>query len=184
MSRFARVTSTVLMLAALTCAFYIAMPAAWAKPNPSIPKVPCSVLDQIQESLDNDINIDGVRNGLTTFFASDKIRITADALNGINHGVQYMDDINQRTPVPGLSPLLGRLQSSVHALNDAVNSLRTTQVAYGTNSDWSGGTYSIPYQYPTFTDPGPGTWSVVDDVGDKRDAIYHLIGTERASGCV
>lgn len=156
-------------------------PAALANPAPYAPsKVPCSALGQIRESLDNDINIDGIRNGLTTYFANDKIRITTDALNGINHGVQYMSDINQRTPVPGLSPLLDQLHSSVQSLNSAVNSLRTTAVR---SSPGVYGDY-YPTPYPTFADPGPGTWSVVDDVGDKRDAIYNLINTTQSAGCI
>lgn len=160
------------------------VPLASAKPPvPTSSKVACGVLDQLQESLDDDINIDGLRAGLTAHIGWARFVATNDALNGINHGLQYMEDIDRRAAVPGLAPLLSRLRSAVDTMNQAVNSLRMS-LGTGYYPSYGYGWYGGETSQATFADPGPGTWGAVDYVGDQRDAISALVGKLRADGCV
>lgn len=99
----------IAVAALLTCTSTISAPMVAADPA----RVPCGgVLDQVRESLDNDINagIGGVRIVISSPYASGAAqqRDTNVKLAMISHGVHYMEDVNGPGIVPGAGSGAGR----------------------------------------------------------------------------
>jgi len=157
------------VMAALTCAALGSAPSAAADPA----RVPCGVLDQVRESLDNDINagIGGVRIVISSPYASGAAqqRDTNVKLAMISHGVHYMEDVNGPGIVPGLAPALVDLRRASDDMRDAVSALFVI----------SGGGYGYGYgNYgPTVSNawPQPSTWTAIDWADQKKDDIYALV---------
>ncbi|WP_445165397.1 hypothetical protein ACTXG7_15880 [Mycolicibacterium sp. Dal123E01] len=157
------------MLEALTCAAVGVAPSAAA----DAARVPCGVLAQVRESLDNDINagIGGVRIVISSPYASGAAqqRDTNVKLAMISHGVHYMEDVNGPGIVPGLAPALVDLRRASDDMRDAVGALFVI----------SGGGYGYGYgSYgPTVSNawPQPSTWTAIDWADQKKDDIYALV---------
>ncbi|MBB3603838.1 hypothetical protein FHT40_003499 [Mycolicibacterium sp. BK556] len=164
-------TLNISLAAALTCASLGVAPAATADPA----RVPCGVLDQVRESLDNDINagIGGVRIVISSPYASGAAqqRDTNVKLAMISHGVHYMEDVNGPGIVPGLAPALVDLRRASDDMRDAVGALFVI----------SGGGYGYGLGYggygPTVSNawPQPSTWTAIDYADQKKDDIYALV---------
>lgn len=157
--------------AALACAALVVGPVAAADPV----RVPCGVLDQIRESLDNDINagIGGVRIVISSPYASGAAqqRDTNVKLAMISHGIHYMEDVNGTGIVPGLAPALVDLRRASDDMRDAVSALYVITPGYGYGlGDY--GSYG-----PTVSNawPQPSTWTAIDYADQKKDAIYALV---------
>ncbi|WP_179473759.1 hypothetical protein [Mycolicibacterium vinylchloridicum] len=157
------------LAAAVTCASIGFAPAAAADPV----RVPCVVLDQVRESLDNDINagIGGVRIVISSPYASGAAqqRDTNVKLAMISHGVHYMEDVNGPGIVPGLAPALVDLRRASDDMRDAVGALFVI----------SGGGFGYGYggYGPTVSNawPQPSTWTAIDWADQKKDDIYALV---------
>ena len=154
--------------AALTCASVGLAPAAAADPV----RVPCGVLGQIRESLDNDINagIGGVRIVISSPYASGAAqqRDTNVKLAMISHGVHYMEDVNGPGIVPGLAPALVDLQRASDDMRDAVGALFVISGGSGYGYGGYGPTVSNAW-------PQPSTWTAIDYADQKKDDIYALV---------
>jgi len=137
-------------------------------------RVPCGVLDQVRESLDNDINagIGGVRIVISSPYASGAAqqRDTNVKLAMISHGVHYMEDVNGPGIVPGLAPALVELRRASDDMRDAVSALFVVSSSYGYGYGY--GNYG-----PTVSNawPQPSTWTAVDYADQKKDDIYALV---------
>ncbi len=156
--------------AALACGFLGDGPLASAEPV----RVPCGVLDQVRESLDNDINagIGGVRIVISSPYASGAAqqRDTNVKLAMISHGVHYMEDVNGPGIVPGLAPALVDLRRASDDVRDAVGALFVISPGYGYG--YGSGGYG-----PTVSNawPQPSTWTAIDYADQKKDDIYALV---------
>ncbi len=156
--------------AALACGFLGVGPLASAEPV----RVPCGVLDQVRESLDNDINagIGGVRIVISSPYASGAAqqRDTNVKLAMISHGVHYMEDVNGPGIVPGLAPALVDLRRASDDVRDAVGALFVISPGYGYG--YGSGGYG-----PTVSNawPQPSTWTAIDYADQKKDDIYALV---------
>jgi hypothetical protein len=137
-------------------------------------RVACGVLDQVRESLDNDINagIGGVRIVISSPYASGAAqkRDTDVKLSMISHGVHYMEDVNGDGIVPGLAPALVDLRRASDDIRDAVEALFVISPGYGYG-------YGIGSYGPTVGNawPQPSTWTAIDYADQKKDAIYALV---------
>jgi hypothetical protein len=157
--------------AALTCAAVGLAPAAAAGPM----RVPCGVLEQVRESLDNDINagIGGVRIVISSPYGSGSAqkRDTDVKLAMISHGVTYMEDVNGNGIVPGLAPALVDLRRAADDMRDAVEALFQISPGYGYGYGYGIG------GYPTVSNawPQPSTWTAIDYADQKKDDIYALV---------
>jgi hypothetical protein len=138
------------------------------------------VLDQIHESLDDDIGagIDGVRQTLANppqplllpATVGPLQKIAADQkLDMVDHGIHYINEIDIGTPVPGLDPLLERLRGSAAAMKDAVIAAFPTSLE------------RFDSDVPTLTrvvhqaQPQPSTWQAIDDADQKKNDVYALV---------
>jgi hypothetical protein len=157
-------------VAAATCASIGLAPAAAADPV----RVPCGVLGQVRESLDNDINagIGGVRIVISSPYASGAAqqRDTNVKLAMISHGVHYMEDVNGPGIVPGLAPALVDLHRATDDMRDAVGALFV--ISGGSGYGYGYGNYG-----PTVSNawPQPSTWTAIDYADQKKDDIYALV---------
>jgi hypothetical protein len=158
------------LVAAVTCASVGFAPAAAADPV----RVPCGVLAQVRESLDNDINagIGGVRIVISSPYASGAAqqRDTNVKLAMISHGVHYMEDVNGPGIVPGLAPALVDLHRATDDMRDAVGALFV--ISGGSGYGYGYGNYG-----PTVSNawPQPSTWTAIDYADQKKDDIYALV---------
>lgn len=150
---------------AAACASLGLAPSAAADPV----RVPCGVLDQVRESLDNDINagIGGVRIVISSPYASGAAqqRDTNVKLAMISHGVHYMEDVNGPDIVPGLAPALVDLGRAGDDMRDAVQALYVMSPSYGSGY---GPTVSNAW-------PQPSTWTAIDYADQKKDDVYALV---------
>jgi hypothetical protein len=157
--------------AVATCVCVGFSPPAAADPV----RVPCGVLGQIRESLDNDINagIGGVRIVISSPYASGAAqqRDTNVKLAMISHGVHYMEDVNGPGIVPGLAPALVDLRRASDDMRDAVSALFVVSPGYG------GYGYGYGGYGPTVSNawPQPSTWTAIDYADQKKDDIYALV---------
>jgi hypothetical protein len=158
------------LAAAATCASVGFAPTAAADPV----RVPCGVLGQVRESLDNDINagIGGVRIVISSPYASGAAqqRDTNVKLAMISHGVHYMEDVNGPGIVPGLAPALVDLHRATDDMRDAVGALFV--ISGGSGYGYGYGNYG-----PTVSNawPQPSTWTAIDYADQKKDDIYALV---------
>ncbi|GAY16872.1 hypothetical protein [Mycobacterium sp. shizuoka-1] len=156
--------------AVLTCAAAGLAPTVSADPA----RVPCGVLGQIRESLDNDINagIGGVRIVISSPYASGAAqqRDTNVKLAMISHGIHYMEDVNGPGVVPGLAPALVNLQRASDDMRDAVGALFVITPGYGFGFGDYGGSVSNAW-------PQPSTWTAIDWADQKKDDIYALVNS-------
>ncbi|BBX07959.1 hypothetical protein [Mycolicibacterium aichiense] len=163
-------TQLIAVVALVTCTSTIASPPVAADPA----RVPCRVLDQVRESLDNDINagIGGVRIVISSPYASGAAqqRDTNVKLAMISHGVHYMEDVNGPGIVPGLAPALVDLRRASDDVRDAVGALFVVSPGYGYGDGY--GNYG-----PTVSNawPQPSTWTAIDYADQKKDDIYALV---------
>lgn len=169
--RTPRLASAVAVAAA--CASIGFTPPAAAEPA----RVPCGVLDQVRESLDNDINagIGGVRIVISSPYASGAAqqRDTNVKLAMISHGVHYLEDVNGPGIVPGLAPALVDLRRASDDMRDAVGALFVVSPSYGYGLGYGNyGNYG-----PTVSNawPQPSTWTAIDYADQKKDDIYALV---------
>lgn len=165
-------THAIAIAALVACTSTISAPMVAADPA-RVP--PCGVLDQIRESLDNDINagIGGVRIVISSPYASGAAqqRDTNVKLAMISHGVHYMEDVNGPGIVPGgLAPELVDLRRASDDMRDAVSALFVVSPGYGYGLGY--GNYG-----PTVSNawPQPSTWTAIDYADQKKDDIYALV---------
>jgi hypothetical protein len=155
-----------------TLAVYSVMFAATQAVADAEPTVPCAALDQITESLDNDISagIAGVRTVISSPYLSGGMqqRDAADKLNMVSHGVHYMQDINAHSPIAGLAPLLDSMDRTANDMKDAVSSLFTLS-----GGQWSyGASVSLAF-------PQQGTWETIDYADQKKNELYEFVNPLR-----
>ncbi|OBG26918.1 hypothetical protein A5673_07135 [Mycobacterium sp. E3198] len=161
-----------------------------ASPAPrafAAPRVPCGELDQIRESLDDDITagIDGVRRAITTPFSrgasgalghwepNPRQQDADGQLAMVDHGVRYLQDINSGNPIPGLAALLGNLQHASDDMNASVNSLFYTANMWVGDEYWS--------NYPMSKAPDSSTWAAIDNAEQKKNDIYGPVNALRGN---
>lgn len=125
--------------------------------------MPCATLDKIQESLNDDINFDALRNGLNQGLGPLRARQSTDAVQSLSHGVYYMSDVDTQSPVPGLAPLLQQLRGAVDDVGNAVRALTI----------FSGG-YDGVTRFPT-----QDTWEAVDYAENKVAPVQNLVNRLR-----
>ena len=155
-----------------------------ASPTPrafAASRVSCGELDQIHQSLDDDITagIDGLRQVINypyviaTFgntYGPNQQKLDADnKLAMVDHGIQNMQDINSADPVPELALLLDNLRQSAADMNKSVNSL------FSTWSGWEGDSYDR--NVPVFTWPNSSNWATIDNADQKKNDIYDLVNS-------
>lgn len=156
------------------CATATFAPQAFADPPAGTPaKAPCGVLNQIRESLDDDITggINGVRTTISSPYmnGSSQRRDTDSKLAMIEHGVHYMQDLNGNNVVPGLAPLLDKLDRARGDMKDAVDSLFQINGSGGGYGAFGGGVYT------TLAWPQPSTWAAIDYADQKKNDVYALV---------
>ncbi len=156
--------------AALTCSCLGVAALASADPV----RVPCGVLDQLRESLDNDMNagIGGVRIVISSPYASGAMQ-QRDAnvkLAMISHGVHYMEDVNGPGVVPGLAPALVDLRRASDDMRDAVGALFVISPSYGYGYGFGGYGPTVSNAWPQ-----QSTWTAIDYADQKKDDIYALV---------
>lgn len=151
------------------------------------PGVPCGELDQIHESLDDDVTagIDGVRQAITTPFSrgvsgalghwgQNPRQQDADAkLAMVDHGVHYMQDANSGNSIPGLAALLDNLRRATDDMNASINALFYTTNMWVGNEYWS--------NYPMSKAPDSSTWAAIDNAEQKKNDIYGLVNGLRGN---
>jgi hypothetical protein len=131
-------------------------------------RVPCGVLDQLRGSLDNDVSVGmaGVRTVITSpYIAGGAQKRDAEAnLALVSHGVHVLEDINSAANVPGLAPLLVRLDQANQDMTQAVEALF--------QPTWGGFEYGSTISLAW---PQPATWTVIDYADQKKNDIYALV---------
>ncbi|AQT79971.1 hypothetical protein B1R94_12860 [Mycolicibacterium litorale] len=135
--------------------------------------VPCGVLSQVRESLDDDITagIDGVRTVISSPYVSGAAqkRDAETRLAMVSHGVHYMQDVNGDNIVPELAALLENLDRASNDMRDAVEALfQISGGGYGFGSGDYGPTLSLAW-------PQPSTWTAIDYADQKKNDIYALL---------
>ena len=141
-------------------------------------QIPCGVLDQLRDSLDNSVSagIDGVRTVITSpYVAGGPQKRDAEAnLALVSHGVHVLEDINGAANVPGLAPLLVNLDQSNQDMTQAVEALfQLTSGGIGYGYGY-GSTISLAW-------PQPATWTVIDYADQKRNDVYALVNSLQPS---
>ena len=136
--------------------------------------VPCGVLDQLRDSLDNGVSagIDGVRTVITSpYVAGGPQKRDAEAnLALVSHGVHVLEDVNGAANVPGLAPLLVNLDQSNQDMTQAVEALfQPTSGGFGYGYGY-GSTISLAW-------PQPATWTVIDYADQKKNDVYALVNS-------
>ncbi len=162
----ARLVSTA--LAFVACAAVSATAPAAAD---SVGQVPCGVLNQLRDNLDNSVTagIDGVRTVITSPYVSggQQNRDAEANLVLASHGVHAMQDVNRDNIVPGLATLLDNLNRATDDMSDAVEALfQPTGGGYGFG--YGGSTLSLAW-------PQPATWTVIDYADQKKNDVYALV---------
>ncbi|MFN8089955.1 MAG: hypothetical protein U0R81_13490 [Mycobacterium sp.] len=154
-----------LVLAAFAALAVAAAPAATADPQP---QVPCGVLDQLRDNLDNSVSVGiaGVRIVITSPYLSggQQNRDAESNLVLASHGVHAMQDINQNNIVPGLAPLLDNLSRATDDMSQAVEALF--------QPTWGGFEYGSGMSLAW---PQPATWTVIDYADQKKNDVYALV---------
>ena len=140
--------------------------------------VPCGVLNQLRDSLDNGVSagIDGVRTVITSpYIAGGPQKRDAEAnLALVSHGVHVLEDINGAANVPGLAPLLVNLDQSNQDMTQAVEALfQPTSAGFGYGFEY-GSTISLAR-------PQPATLTVIDYADQKRNDVYALVNSLQPS---
>ena len=111
------------MATALVCSTVSLAPPVAADSDP----VPCGVLNEIRESLDDDISagVDGVRTVISSPYAVGSVqkRDAEVRLAMVSHGVHYMQDVNGEGVVPTLAQMLTDLGRASDDMRDAVEAL-------------------------------------------------------------
>lgn len=154
----------------------LSMCSATAPSASAIPQgVPCGVLDQIHQSLDDDITagVNGVRQTIGSLYLyPDSIAHKRDVdanLARVNDGIHHIQDINNGHPVPGLGASLRNLERAAADMNTAVTALITPgEPVY--ESIFGNG----PPGYH-FALPQPSTWETIDFVDQKKNDVYGLV---------
>lgn len=136
--------------------------------------VPCGVLDQLRDSLDNSVSagIDGVRTVITSpYITGGPQRRDAEAnLALVSHGVHVLEDVNGAANVPGLAPLLVNLDQANQDMTQAVEALfQPTSGGFGYGFEY-GSTISLAW-------PQPATWTVIDYADQKKNDVYTLVNS-------
>jgi hypothetical protein len=159
-------------LALGTAALLASSAVTWAAPaiaNTNAP-VPCALLNQIRESLNDDISagIDGVRTVISSPYLGGGMqkRDAETKLAMVSHGVHYMQDVNGNDAVPTLESLLQNLDRASDDMKDAVEAL--FQLSGGGLDD--GPTVSLAW-------PQPSTWTAIDYADQKKNDIYGLVNS-------
>ncbi|WP_240274992.1 hypothetical protein [Mycobacterium ulcerans] len=133
-------------------------PKAGAAPQGS---VPCAVPDQIRNILDNQVSpgINETRRIISSPYLSGgwQRRDATGQLNTMRHGILRLQDLNADHNVPGLEPLLGRLDRASNNLQKSVEGLY-----------WlDDGSTSLAW-------PEAGTWGSFDYMEEQTNAVYGL----------
>jgi hypothetical protein len=132
-------------------------------------QVPCGVLSQLRESLDDAISagIGGVRTVISSPYAVSGMqkRDAETNLAMVTHGVHYLQDVNTGTVVPDLAPLLDQLDRAAGDMRDAVEAL----------FQWTGGSGVNYGPMLSLAHPQPSTWTTFDYADQKRNDIYALV---------
>jgi hypothetical protein len=132
--------------------------------------VPCGVLNQLRDSLDNDVSagIDGVRTVITSpYVTGGPQKRDAEAnLALVSNGIHGMQDVNGAANVPALAPLLDNLDRANDDMRQAVEAL--FQLTRG-GSEY-GSTISLAW-------PQPATWTVIDYADQKKNDVYALLNS-------
>ena len=132
--------------------------------------VPCGVLNQLRDSLDNDVSggINGVRTVITSpYIAGGPQKRDAEAnLALVSHGIHVLEDVNGAADVPGLAPLLINLDQANQDMTQAVEAL--FQLTWGGFE--YGSTISLAW-------PQPATWTVIDYADQKKNDVYALVNS-------
>lgn len=160
------------MAAAIALGMYSTVcvaPRASANPQ----GVPCGVLDQVHQSLDDDVTggIDGVRQVIGTLYI-DGIAHKRDAdakLAMVSDGIHHIQDINNGHPVPGLAGPLHNLERAASDMKTAVTGLFQPappqfQSVFGVSEP----SYS-------FTVPQPSTWETIDFADQQKNDVYGVV---------
>lgn len=160
-----------LVLAALGALVFSATPAATA--DPQVP-VPCGVLNQLRDTLDNSVSagIAGVRTVITSpYLAGGQQNRDAESnLVLASHGVHALQDINGGNIVPGLAPLLDNLNRATDDMSQAVEALFQPT---GGGFEYGSG-ISLAW-------PQPATWTVIDYADQKKNDVYALVNSYQAN---
>lgn len=156
-------------IALIACSFVGATAPAAADTEA---RVPCGVLDQLQNSLDSDVSVGlaGVRTVITSpYISGGAQKRDAEAnLALVSHGVHVLEDINGADNVPGLAPLLVRLDQANEDMTQAVEAL--FQPTWGGYE--YGSTMSLAW-------PQPATWTIIDYADQKKSDVYALVNSLR-----
>ncbi|MGL6236138.1 MAG: hypothetical protein ACRC20_12435 [Segniliparus sp.] len=161
-------------------------PAA-ADPGAPAPaaKTACRTLDKLQESIDDDL--DAGLGGLRIVwnrspFDTARLSNSRDKIQIFSHGVRYLRGIDDETPVPGLAPVLSRLESSAQDLRDSVDSLAYhVEGSYTPGYDQYSGSWSPGYD--SLHNPAEGDWAALDYADEQEQALVDLVEKLRANGC-
>lgn len=158
------------LAAVLTCSAVIVAAPAGAN---SEDQVPCTILTQVRESLDDDITagIDGVRTVISSPYVSGAAqkRDAETRLAMVSHGIHYMQDVNGDNIVPTLAQLLQNLDRASNDMRDAVEALfQLSGGGYGFGYGDYGPTLSLAW-------PQPSTWTAIDYADQKKNDIYALV---------
>lgn len=160
-----------LALAALATLAFSAAPAASADPQV---RVPCGVLNQLRDTLDNSVSagIAGVRTVITSpYLAGGQQNRDAESnLVLASHGVHALQDINSGNIVPGLAPLLDNLNRATDDMSQAVEALF--------QPTWGGLEYGSGISLAW---PQPATWTVIDYADQKKNDVYGLVNSYQAN---
>lgn len=132
--------------------------------------VPCGVLSQLRDSLDNGVaaGIDGVRTVITSpYIAGGPQKRDAEAnLALVSHGVHVLEDVNRTANIPGLAPLLVNLDQANQDMTQAVEALF--------QPTWGGFEYGSTISLAW---PQPATWTVIDYADQKKNDVYSLVNS-------
>ncbi|GBG40857.1 hypothetical protein NJB14197_16270 [Mycobacterium montefiorense] len=157
------------MVLKIAAVFAFLMVSTVPQANAETPsQVPCGQLDRMIEHIDNEVSdgIGAVRIVIARdtgwLYTSDDRRQVRDAkveLARVDQGIHYVKDLNADSPIPGLAPLLDKLERASQNMNNAVQALIT-------------GHSDGPYLFT----PKDSTWASIDYAEQKRNDVYgHVI---------
>ncbi|WP_264991878.1 hypothetical protein, partial [Mycobacterium montefiorense] len=157
------------MVLKIAAVFAFLMVSTVPQANAETPsQVPCGKRDRMIEHIDNEVSdgIGAVRIVIARdtgwFYTSDDRRQVRDAkveLARVDQGIHYIKDLNADSPIPGLAPLLDKLERASQNMNSAVQALITSH-----------------RQGPYLFTPNDSTWASIDYAEQKRNDIYgHVI---------
>ncbi len=170
------VLNIVAVLAIYTAAgLTVALPHANASPQV---RVPCGELDQITESLNDDITagIDGVRKTIRSPYLSGRWQAqdASKNMDMVMHGIRYMQDINIDRPIPGFAPLLEKLSNAAGDMQDAVAALYQGGFNVGFGGSFGGS--SVPLAWPN-----QGTWDNIDQAEQRKNDMVGFVNNLRGT---